>query len=52
MITDSTVSGNSATDDGGGIYNNQATTTLTDSTVSDNTAGYGGGVASPTVAEC
>lgn len=41
-ITNSTITGNAVTDDGGGIVN-EHTLTLTDSTVSDNTAGFMGG---------
>ena len=44
-LTNSTVSGNSATSGGGAIFNNNAgTLTLTNSTVSGNTAFYGGGI--------
>ncbi len=43
-LTNSTVSGNSATSDGGGIYGyTNSTITLTNSTVSTNSANYGGG---------
>ena len=42
-VTDSTISGNSATNYGGGIYND-GTTTVTDSTVSGNTATDGSGI--------
>ncbi len=43
-MTNSTISGNTAGNDGGGIEN-YGTTTLTNSTVSGNTAhGYGGGI--------
>ena len=43
-LTNSTVSGNTAGDDGGGISNsNNGTVTLTNSTVSGNTAGDNGG---------
>ena len=43
-VTDSTLSGNSAYVDGGGIYNGR-TATVTDSTLSGNSANYyGGGV--------
>ena len=42
-LEDSTVSGNTASGDGGGIYNNVGTVTLEDSTVSGNTASEEGG---------
>ena len=42
MLTNCTVSGNSATVNGGGVYS-RGTTTLTDCTVSGNTAGSDGG---------
>jgi len=41
-LTNSTVSGNETTGNGGGIYNDDGTLTLTNSTVSGNEAGYGG----------
>jgi len=44
-LTNSTVSGNTANNNGGGIFNNfGGTVTLTNSTVSGNTANYGGGI--------
>ena len=43
MLTDSTVNGNKAGDDGGGLYHNRGTLTLTDSTVSSNSSGDDGG---------
>ena len=47
-VTDSTLSGNSANDDGGGIYSNRGSLTVTNSTLSKNSAtgryGSGGGV--------
>ncbi|MEZ4709298.1 MAG: tandem-95 repeat protein [Caldilineaceae bacterium] len=43
-VTDSTISGNTATHDGGGIYINSGTVTVTDSTISGNTAVSGGGI--------
>ncbi len=43
-LTNSTVSGNSAQSDCGGIYNIYSTLTLTNSTVSGNSAGASGGV--------
>ena len=42
-VTDSTISGNTASYEGGGIYNNGGTMTVTDSTISGNTAGSNGG---------
>ena len=42
-VTDSTISGNTASYEGGGIYNNGGTMTVTDSTISGNTASSGGG---------
>jgi CSLREA domain-containing protein len=42
-ITNSTLSGNDGTNDGGGI-NNQGALTLASSTLSGNTAGFGGGI--------
>ena len=42
-LTNSTVSGNTATYYGGGIYN-YGTVTLTNSTVSGNSANWGGGI--------
>lgn len=44
-LTNSTVSGNEAVFNGGGIFNNGASSTMTliNSTVTDNTAGQGGG---------
>ena len=43
-LTNSTVSGNSASDGGGGIYSESGTVTLTHSTVSGNSAAWGGGI--------
>jgi hypothetical protein len=47
-VTGSTISGNTAVTDGGGIhadsYRGNSVVTVTDSTISDNTAGEGGGV--------
>jgi hypothetical protein len=50
ILTNSTVSGNSASDSGGGIFNNGGTLMFTNSTISDNTASTysnlgGGGIA-------
>jgi fibronectin-binding autotransporter adhesin len=45
MLSDSTFSTNSATDGGGGIYNDGGTLTVTDSTFSTNSADNGGGIA-------
>ena len=48
-VTDSTISGNTATNgSGGGIYNQAGTLTITNSTISGNTAfqGFGGGIIS------
>ena len=42
-LTDCTVSGNSASSHGGGLYTNGGATTLTNCTVSGNTAGNNGG---------
>ena len=42
-LTNSTVSGNSANSQGGGIYNSSGTLTLTNSTISGNTASSNGG---------
>ena len=42
-VSNSTISGNTATNDGGGI-NNSGTLTVTNSTISGNTAKYGGGI--------
>jgi CSLREA domain-containing protein len=42
-LTNSTVSGNAAGNDGAGIFNDAATLTLINSTVSGNTAGHDGG---------
>ncbi|MCX7424360.1 MAG: right-handed parallel beta-helix repeat-containing protein [Planctomycetia bacterium] len=43
IVTNSTLSGNSASGDGGGIYS-YGTVTLTNSTLSGNLAGFGGGI--------
>jgi predicted outer membrane repeat protein len=43
VLNDSQISGNNATNYGGGMLNNSARTTLNGSTVSDNTAGTDGG---------
>jgi len=47
MISDSTISGNFALSDGGGIYVDDHTAIITDSTIDDNTSnsGAGGGIA-------
>ncbi len=42
-MTNSTLSGNSAGSDGGGIYNIDGTLTVTNSTLSGNSAGDSGG---------
>ncbi|MEM9091956.1 MAG: choice-of-anchor Q domain-containing protein, partial [Cyanobacteria bacterium P01_F01_bin.53] len=42
-VTNSTVSGNTATDDGGGIWNLGASLTIENSTISDNSSGSNGG---------
>ena len=44
VVSTSTISGNTATDDGGGIRHNGGTLTITNSTLSNNTATYGGGI--------
>src|ERR1043166_7249209 len=44
IITDSTISANSAASYGGGIFNTFATLTISNSTVSGNAAQYGGGI--------
>ncbi|MCR5359700.1 MAG: hypothetical protein K6E55_07450, partial [Thermoguttaceae bacterium] len=43
-ITNSTISGNTASGDGGGICNDSGTLTITNSTISGNTADWGGGI--------
>jgi hypothetical protein len=43
-LENTTVSGNTAGDYGGGIYNSSGTLELTNTTVSGNTADYGGGI--------
>lgn len=43
-VTDSTISGNTASDFGGGLYNYSGTATMTDSTVSGNNSADGGGI--------
>ena len=43
-VTNSTLSGNSATNAGGGIYSFNGTVTVTNSTFSGNSAPYGGGI--------
>jgi cysteine-rich repeat protein len=43
-LTNSTVSGNSASQEGGGIFNYYEPVTLTNSTVTGNSAGEGGGI--------
>jgi len=45
-LTDCTISGNSASESGGGLHTN-GTTTLTNVTVSGNSSGYGGGLENP-----
>jgi hypothetical protein len=43
-VSDSTISGNTATDSGGGISNDEGPVTVTNSTLSGNSATHGGGI--------
>ncbi|MEE2907660.1 MAG: right-handed parallel beta-helix repeat-containing protein [Planctomycetota bacterium] len=55
-FSDCTISGNTATYSGGGIYCYQSSPTITDCTISDNTANYGGGTycenSNPIITDC